>query len=83
MIGRLPLSWRLALLVAVTGAVVLLLSAAAMVVNARTAIKLEVEANRGLARDYVIAAVGSLMRENTPEAVVTFLPGALYQPRHA
>lgn len=83
MIGRLPLSWRVALLVAVTGAVVLLLSAVAMVVNARTAIKLEVEANRGLARDYVIAAVGSLMRENTPEAVVTFLPGALYQPRHA
>lgn len=81
--GRLSLAGRLLLVAAVIGAVDIVLCGLVLLGNARTATSVEVEANLGLARDYVIAAVGSLMRSNNPEEVIQILPGMLYQPRHA
>ena len=73
---------RLILATALIGAIMMGVSAVALVGNAKRAIELEVNAGRALARDYVIAAVGSLMRSNKPEEAVAFLPGTLFQPRH-
>lgn len=73
---------RIVLATAMIGAVVLSLAAAALTGNARSAIEREVNAGRGLARDYVVAAVGSLLRTNSPDQAVAFLPATLYQPRH-
>lgn len=80
---RLSLAGRLLLVAAVIGAIDISLCGLVLLGNARTATSVEVDANLGLARDYVIAALGSLMRSNNPEEAVAILPGMLYQPRHA
>ena len=80
--SRIGLVWNVVLVTGAMGALVLLLSAAALIHNARSAIGVEVTYGQRLARDYVIAAVGSLMRGNNPEMAVAFLPGTLFQPRH-
>lgn len=81
--GRLSLAGRLLLVAAVIGAIDIVLCGLILLGNARTATLVEVDANLGLARDYVIAAIGSLMRGNDPDEAIQILPGMLYQPRHA
>lgn len=81
--SRLSLAARLLLVAAAIGAAGILICGLLLIGNARTATSVEVEANLALARDYAIAAVGSLLRTNQPEAAVSILPGTLYQPRHA
>lgn len=81
--SRLSLAGRLLLVAAVIGAIDIVLCGIVLLGNARTATAVEVDANLGLARDYVIASVGSLLRSNDPEDVLAILPDTLYQPRHA
>lgn len=83
MIERFSLAGRIVLVTALSGAAVILAASLALVSNARHAIAVETDANRVLARNYVIATIGSLLRDNAPEDLISFLPGALYQPRHA
>lgn len=73
---------RLVVATALIGALMLSIAGVFLVNNARNAIEREVSAGSALARDYVIAAVGALMRSNSPSDTVRFLPGTLFQPRH-
>lgn len=79
---RLSLIWRVVIVTGLMGALVLGTSCLALIGNARSAIATEVSSGQKLARDYVVAAVGSLLRNNSPEDAVRFLPGTLFQPRH-
>lgn len=80
-VGRLSLSGRIVAVTAAIGVVVIVLSALLMVSHARTEIARAVAVDRDLARDYVIAAVGSLLRDNRPEDVAAFLAARIAQPR--
>lgn len=76
------LTLQIMLATALIGLVMLTFASFALLGNAKTAIQLEINAAHSLARDYVTAAVGSLMRSNATQQVVSLLPSTLYQPRH-
>lgn len=79
---RSSLRLRLVGLVVVVELIVIAVSGYQMLLNAREAVRDEVEASRSLARQFAMAAVGSLLRDNEPTIAVQYLPTILRQPRH-
>lgn len=80
---RLGLASRVVIVAALVGLVLISCAGVVLFQNARAAVAVETAASRKIVRGYVLAVMGTLLRDNPPAEALERLPGLLARPRHA